>query len=107
MLAFQEAEAGEGDLEGLQTAIDSSFLPALEHVDRGTSVSDALDALVVDLLSLAQSTSREGEKAFAVEALEGLQRQCPMSLAVTLRHYSQVYQAAKAGKVSSHDLYGQ
>ena len=59
--------------------------------------AQALDALVVDLLNLAQSSSQEREKAFAVEALESLQRQCPMSLAVTLRHYSEVHQAAQAG----------
>ena len=93
----QEADAGESELEGLETVLDSCFMPALEHMDRGTGTVEALDALVVDLLSLAQSSSREREKAFAVEALESLQRQCPMSMAVTLRHYSEVYQAAQAG----------
>lgn len=94
----QEAEAGESELEGLETVLDSCFLPALEHMDRGKSTVAALDALVVDLLSLAQSSSREQEKTFATEALESLQRQCPTSLAVTLRHYSEVYQAAQAGR---------
>ena len=93
----QEADAGESELEGLEAVLDSCFMPALEHIDRGTSAVEALDALVVDLLSLAQSSSREREKAFAVESLESLQRQCPMSMAVTLRHYSEVYQAAQAG----------
>ena len=97
----QEAEAGESELEGLEAVLDSCFLPALEHIDRGTSTVEALDALVVDLLSLAQSSSREQEKSFAVEALESLQRQCPMSMAVTLRHYSEVYQAAQAGAMPS------
>ena len=70
-------------------------------MDRGKSTVAALDALVVDLLSLAQSSSREQEKTFATEALESLQRQCPMSMAVTLRHYSEVYQAAQAGAASA------
>ena len=78
----QEADAGESELEGLEAVLDSCFMPALEHIDRGTSAVEALDALVVDLLSLAQSSSREREKAFAVESLESLQRQCPMSMAV-------------------------
>ena len=45
----------------------------------------------------AQTTHKDQEKAFAVDALEALQRQCPMSMAVTLRHYSQVHQAVQAG----------
>lgn len=96
----QETEAGESELEGVEAVLDSCFLPALEHIDRGTSTVEALDALVLDLLSLAQTSSREQEKSFAVEALESLQRQCPMSMAVTLRHYSEVYQAAQAGAIA-------
>ena len=32
-----------------------------------------------------------------MEALESLQRQCPMGIAVTLRHYSEVHQAVQIG----------
>ena len=77
--------------------MDACFLPALQYEQLKRRPTEALDALVVDLLSLAQSTEREKEKTFAVEALELLQRQCPMSMAVTLRHYSEVHQAAQAG----------
>ena len=53
--------------------------------------------LVLGCGRCAQSTPKEHEKTFAVDALEALQRQCPMSMAVTLRHYSQVHQAVQAG----------
>ena len=36
-----------------------------------------------------------------MDALEALQRQCPMSMAVTLRHYSQVHQAVQSGAPAS------
>ena len=97
MPAAQESDPGESELEGLQAVLDSCFLPALGHAGQGRAAPEALDTLVVDLLSVAQSTSREREKVFAVEALEALQRQCPMSMAVTLRHYSQVLQAVREG----------
>lgn len=81
----------------MQSVVDACFLPALQYKQLERRPTEALDALVVDLLSLAQSTEREKEKTFAVEALESLQRQCPTSMAVTLRHYSEAHQAAQAG----------
>ena len=43
------------------------------------------------------------EKALAAEALEALQRFCPMSLAATLQHYCAVQTAVRSGQ--SHSLY--
>lgn len=37
-------------------------------------------------------------RQFCLETLEAMQGLCPMSMAVTLRHYAAVYQAVQAGK---------
>ena len=46
---------------------------------------------------MVQTNERPEAKHFAVETLESLQKLCPMSMAVTLRHFAAVYHAVRRG----------
>ncbi len=87
------------ELATLQPLIDSCFGPALAHRARGRSAPQALDDIALDLLTIAQTNERPAARQFAVETLETLQKLCPMSMAVTLRHFAAIYQAVHAGSI--------
>lgn len=48
-----------------------------------------------------QTNQRPEAKQFAVETLELLQKLCPMSMAVTLRHFAAVYHAVRTGVLAA------
>ncbi len=50
---------------------------------------------------MAQTNERLEAKQFAVETLESLQKLCPMSMAVTLRHFAAVYHAVRTGVLAA------
>jgi hypothetical protein len=98
MLWVQEQATGVPELGILQPVIDSCFLPALHYRAMGKSTAAALDDAVADLLNAAQGNAAAEVRQFCVDTLDALQRLCPMSMAVTLRHYAAVYQAVRAGE---------
>lgn len=98
------ADLGASQLARLRPLIDSCFLPALHHRARGRSAAEALDDVALDLLTIAQTKEQRPEaRHFAVETLEALQRQCPTSMALTLRHFAAVHQAVHTGAPSDAD----
>ncbi|BDA49536.1 3-hydroxyisobutyryl-CoA hydrolase, mitochondrial [Coccomyxa sp. Obi] len=94
---FQEPGLAKPQLAKLQPMIDSCFMPALHYRDRGRTAPEALDDIALDLLTIAQTNERPEAKQFAVETLESLQKLCPMSMAITLRHFAAVYHAVRTG----------
>lgn len=97
MHGIQEPVLGASELAALQPLIDSCFEPALHHRARGRTAPQALDDIALDLLTIAQTNDRPAARQYAVDTLEALQKLCPISMAVTLRHFAAVYQDVHTG----------